>query len=60
MYIKRTFKKQVTNTLMSECYCDFDQYMAHVKEMVHIRPQHSHYYHLGICPTMVPRLVIPG
>jgi len=27
--------------------------MAHVKQMVHIRPEHSHHYHLGICPTMV-------
>jgi len=52
-YIKRTFKNKVTDTLMSECYCDFDQYTAHVKQMVHIRPQRSHHYHLGICSTMV-------
>ncbi len=43
---------------MSECYCDFDQYMAHVKQMVGIRPQRSHHYHLGICPTVVPRLIL--
>ena len=36
---------------MSE-HCDFDQNMAHVKQMVHIRPQHSHHYLLGIGPTM--------
>jgi len=45
---------------MSECYCDFDQYMTHVKQMVHIRPQCSHHYHLGICPTKVPRLICQG
>ena len=45
---------------MSECYCDFDQYMTHVKQMVYTRPQHSHHYHLGICPTMVPRLIFQG
>jgi len=42
---------------MSECYCDFDQYVAHVQQMVHIRPQSSHHYNLGICLTMVPRLM---
>ena len=41
---------------MSECYCVFDQYMVHVKQMVHIRPQRIHHYHLGICPTTVPRV----
>ena len=45
---------------MSECYCDFDQYMAHVKQTVHIRPERSHHYHLCICPTMVPRLTFQG
>ena len=24
---------------MSGCYCDFDQYMAHVQQMAHIRPR---------------------
>jgi len=43
---------------MSEFYYDFDHYMAHVQQMVHIRPQRSH--HLGICPTMVLRLVCHG
>ena len=45
---------------MSECYCVFDQYMAHVKQMVHIRSQCSHHYHLGICQTMVPRFIFQG
>ena len=45
---------------MSECYCAFDQYMAHVIQMVHIRPQQTHHYHLTICPTMVPRFIFQG
>jgi len=57
---KELSKNKVTNTLMSECYCDFDQYMAHVQQMVHFRLQRSHHYHLGICPTMVPRLIFQG
>ena len=53
-------KNKVTKTLMSECYYDFDQYVAHVKQIVHIRPPSSHYYHLTICPIMVPRLIFQG
>jgi len=34
--------------------------MAHVKQMVHVRPQCSNRYHLAICPTMVPRLIFQG
>jgi len=45
---------------MSECYCDFDQYMAHVKQMVHITPQRSHHSHLSICPTIAPRFQQDG
>ena len=45
---------------MSECYCDFDQYMIQVKQTVGIRPQCSHHYHLSICSTMVPRLTFQG
>ena len=61
IYIQGNLKKnKVTNTLMSEYYCDFDQYMAHVKQTVHIRPERSHHYHLCICPTMVPRLIFQG
>ena len=45
---------------MSEFYWDFDQYVEHVKQMVHIRPQCSHNYHLGICPTMVSSLMFQG
>ena len=37
MYIQKLSRNKVTNTIMSECYCDFDQYMAHVKQMIHIR-----------------------
>ena len=59
MYIQRTFKKQ-GNKHSSVCYCDLKQYMAHVQQMVHIRPQCTHRYHLGICPTMVPRLIFQG
>jgi len=57
---KELSKTKVTNTLTSECYCDFDQYLAHVKQMVHIRPPSSHHYHLTICPTVVPRLIFQG
>ena len=45
---------------MSKCYCDFDQYMARVKQMVRIRPQRSHHNHLDIFPTLVPRLIFHG
>jgi len=45
---------------MSECYGNFEQYMENVKQMVHIRPQSSHHYHLGICPTMVARHIFQG
>jgi len=34
--------------------------IAHAQQMVHIRHQSSHHYHLGICPTMVPRLIFQG
>ena len=61
MYIQKNVQKnKVTTTLTSECYCDFDQYMAHVKQTVHIRPERHHHYRLGIWPTMVPGLIFQG
>jgi hypothetical protein len=45
---------------MSECYCDFDQYMAHMKQIVHIRPERRHHYHLDIWPIKVPGLIFQG
>jgi len=57
---KELSKNKLTHTLMSECYCDSDQYMAHVQQMVQIRPERSHHYHLSICPTMVRRLTFQG
>jgi len=45
---------------MPECYCDFDHYMAPVKQMVHIRPERSHHYHPGIWPTMILGLIFQG
>jgi hypothetical protein len=39
-------------TLSSRSFCSaFDVYMARVLQMVHIRPQHNHHRHSGICPT---------
>ena len=55
MYIQQTLQNKVTNILMSKCFVTLINYMAHVKQMVHIRPQRSRRYHHGICPAMVPR-----
>ena len=30
--------------------------MAHAQQTVHITLLRSHYWHLGICPTIAPRL----
>lgn len=38
-------------------YSAFDVYMARVLQMEHIRPQHNHYWHSGICPIVAPTLV---
>jgi len=31
--------------------------MAHMQQMVHIRPQYSHHWYLRICQIMAPRTV---
>ena len=45
---------------MSECNCDSDQYIEHMKQMVHIRHHCCHHYHLVICPTILPRFIFQG
>jgi hypothetical protein len=35
---------------------DFDIHVAHVEQMVHIRPPRIHLWHLSVCPKVATRI----